>query len=482
EYSPRKFAHHLLDAETRMSVGGMDITGNGIKSLTTGSEESLFNNSEWLLAAHTASVHKRIYNNEANAALHKHIATLGTDRDNPGVGYVLEEGETPKPGYMRVGSFVDGKEQAVALMNEIAVPWTADNPVLRHDAANALRIVSGGAFKRLAVTGINPAFALSNLPRDIAHVLVLTDTYSNALPIGLAQLTADIKKVSADVWQRKGRYTEYINEGGGMDFLTYQGKPLTGGDVSLEQSIGDRVMHVAGYLNETSELLVRIAIREREITKRTAAFAKAHGRAPSKEELADIKREATAKAREQMDFGQGGQTAKFIDNLIPYFNATLQGTRVMVRTARTDPKRFAAKLAQLGAFSVALVLYNMRFDEWDEVPDHEKENNFIIFLPFTRTDENGHVRRMYLKIPKSQDQRAFAGAFEGMAEFAKTGKFPTKRSTHAFYEALPIKPTTPLDIPLVDAMNTYLSNYDRFHDTEVSRGYKKVEPWKEYTP
>ena len=482
EYSPRKFIHHMLDAETRMSVGGMDITGNGIKNLTTGSEESLYNNSEWLLAAHALSTYKRIYNNEANKALHAHIATLGTHHDNPGVGYVLREGETSRPGYTRIGSFVDGKEQAVAVMNEIAVPWTTNDPVIRRDAANAIRIVTGGAFKRLAITGANPAFALSNVPRDIAHALLFTDTYSNALPVALAQIGADIKAVSADVWGRKGRYAEYINEGGGMDLLTHQGRPLTGASVSMEKGIGERVLHVAGYINETSELLVRLAIREREIRKAVAAYERANGAAPGRKALADIKRMATAKAREQMDFSQGGEWSKAIDTFIPYFNATLQGTRVMARSMRNDPTRFAVKLAQLGALSVALVLYNMDFDEWDEVPDHEKENNFIIFLPFMRTGRNGQKQRMYLKIPKSQDQRAFAGGFEGMTEWANGGKFPTKRSIHTLLEAAPIKPDFILDIPLADAMYAYATGFDRFHGDFISHRMRPVEPWKEYRP
>ncbi|HRT54770.1 MAG TPA: hypothetical protein P5291_11845, partial [Flavobacteriales bacterium] len=359
-----------LDACQRLGVGMVigttDVSRTGIKRLLDGSNEALFNNSEWLLANQVASTHKLVFNNRANKALYKWAVTEG----DPEVAYPLQEGEEPRSGFQAISHFAGGHMIKVAVRNEIATPWLQSDAALRPDLANAIRVVTGGSLFRVMVTGANLTFAFRNFPRDVGHVLMFTNTYSNMLPRALAEMGLDLAKVSGDAFKRKGRYQEYMEEGGSMDFLTRQGRPLTSKEsifskdgLLRRKTIAERgldgFMHFAGYINETSEIVVRLAVREREISKLTDAFVLEKGREPDASELKWIKEQATAKAREYMDFNQGGEWAKAVDSAIPYLNAGFQGTRVMARYIKTNPKVFAWKMAQLSALTAMIMAHNL---------------------------------------------------------------------------------------------------------------------------
>ena len=135
--------------------------------------------------------------------------------------------------------------------------------------ANTLRIVSGGAIVKPLATGYNPAFALANIPMDIVHMfLAQSGDYSSVLPMYLGQYGRDVLTVLPDTIMRKGRYRDYINEGGWFDFLTQQGQEflnLSGGAryVQRHQPKLKLLRDSLGYINQTSEVISRLAHRER---------------------------------------------------------------------------------------------------------------------------------------------------------------------------------------------------------------------------
>ena len=137
----------------------------------------------------------------------------------------------------------------------------------------------------------------------------------------------------------KGRATDYIKQGGGMDTLTRQGAAVDAlpseasfGAVEGGRGLRDAMkgaISVFGKIGQTSEMAMRLALRER---------AMKNGATPE---------EATWIARNYIDFAKGGAATKYADQAVPYLNAAVQGTRGTLRAFKTDPKTASFKAAQL---------------------------------------------------------------------------------------------------------------------------------------
>jgi hypothetical protein len=306
-------------------------------------------------------------------------------------------------------------------------------------------------------TGINPEFALTNLPRDVAHIWLTTQEYSPHLPKFLAQFAKDALVVSKDAFSRKGRWVDYLNEGGGMEFLTHQGQAQ-----ALKGSIGE-MQKVLGYVGETSEILGRLALRERAILNGKTA------------------EEATWIARNYLDFSQGGSWSKAIDVAIPYLNASIQGTRGIVRAATDNPGIFAYKSAQIGTLAMGLYMANrtQNPEAWNQVSPRDKINNWIITTPFSYKDKDGNRKHLYFKIAKDQGQRVMASVFEGLMAKYMGDKVDGEMIAQAAQDFIPIIPTETLP-PAMDAILGYATNKDFWRMEDIWKG-PQVEAYAEQT-
>jgi hypothetical protein len=499
DYSPRVFLEYLIDdvesGSGLASGGGKNVGKGDIKSLSDGDVNSLFHNAEWLLATNVLATSRSVFHNRANRSLYDFA------KANPNNGFIeiqqpnginKETGQPtykdPKSDQRQVQFFEDGVRKSMLVSRDFGESWNNNNPLLSPQFANAIRLGSGGTIKRLFATGINPLFALSNFPRDVAHALFFTNAYSPTFPIALAQISGDLVRTAKDAWKpsrgsdKKGRYYKYLEQGGGMDYLSTQGLPFEQ-QTLLQSSTTDAInalISTVGYINQSSEIWVRLAIRERETNKGIAKFAKDNGRMPSLEERAVIEEGATEVSRSQMDFSQGGSWAKALDSLIPYLNASLQGLRVSGRYARENPKVFAYKIAQALAISAAIAAYNMRFkDDYDDLDDEEKNRNIIFMLDLTKTVD-GKKGRAYIRIPKNQSSQWIFAMGELMGESMVDGKFRMRNGMSTLETIAP--PLNPQNIPLVDALFMYQTGYDRFKGKYVVSPDYKGKPYAEYDP
>ncbi|MCP4646427.1 MAG: hypothetical protein GY852_01660, partial [bacterium] len=224
------------------------------------------------------------------------------------------------------------------------------------------------------------------------------------LPVAWAQQAQDIARVAGDVIKRKGRVTDYIKEGGGMEFLSQQGQ-LQRKPWEPQTAMGESIQQMGkflGWAGETSELWIRIALRER---------AMRNGKSST---------EATHVARNYMDFAQGGTWTKAADSAIPYLNAGIVGTRGIFRAFKDDPKIAAFKAAQVMSLGFGLAYWNqmMNPEANEEISDREKSGKFNITTPWTWKDRDGNKRHVYFTIAKDHGQRAFATIGEEMANMA----------------------------------------------------------------
>jgi len=171
-----------------------------------------------------------------------------------------------------------------------------------------------------------------------------------------------MKTVMADAIGRKGRYLDFVEEGGSMEFLSDQGKFMASKlnkQYSTTKATAKEVGDALGYIGNSSEVLMRLAMRERAIKNGVAQFKKENGRGPNKKEMKEIQRDATATARSYVDFNQGGWVAKAANNLIPYLNAGIQVASTSARAIKKNPKAWGTKVAQIAGVAASIAAWNM---------------------------------------------------------------------------------------------------------------------------
>lgn len=490
DYSPRRFIQHI-DPERTYTFAGKKITvrDSGIKALDEGSYRALENNSHSLLAQVVTRTQTRIFRNEANRALYE-LAKQMPDNKVVRLAKVIKvtkKGEPvyekPPAGFEEIGVMVDGQSRPMLIPSGLAREWVTMDPAISSQMANIIGWVSGAKILRPMATGLNPEFALTNLPRDIAHAWITTHEYSSHLPIATAQMIKtygkttpealgfhpikgvkalltgkDYKTVWQDTFNRQGAWLDYINEGGGMGFLTHQGRMVKTGTGKLST-----LQNVLGYLGETSEIWTRLALRERALR---------NGKPPH---------EATWIARNYLDFSQGGWLAKGVDTGVPYLNASIQGTRGIFRAAKEKPVEFVYKVAEVGTLATGLYLANRHSnpDAWEAISAYDKANNFIITTPLSYVDEEGNKRHLYFRVAKDQSQKLICTIFENLMAKHLGEEIDVEEVTHAAKQLITIIPTEAVP-PTMDAMLGYFANEDFWRNDDIWRG-PEIESAQEYT-
>lgn len=465
-YSPRQFIQ-FLDPETTYTVGGKKITvpDSGIKSLDEGSYGLLEKDSSKLLAQVITRTQARIFKNKANKSLYR-LAQEIPDNGVVKLAKVTKTTEDGKPvyqtaphGYDKIKVMIDGQAKEMLMPTEMAQEWIVRDPILMTSQATFLKWASGSAILKPMATGLNPEFALTNIPRDLAHIWITdyNSIYSKHLPVYTAQMFTDLATVAKDAVTRKGRYTDYTSEGGGMDFLTHQGR-IT----NQLQGFWNDLQKVFGWVGETSEIVTRLALRERGI------------KAGLKPE------EATYRARNYLDFSQGGSMAKAADTMIPYLNASIQGTRGIFQSATRNPAVFSYKVAQIGTLATSLYFMNkvMNQEALDQVSSVDKRNNWIITTPFQFQDKDNNKRFVVIKIAKDQGQRLFASIFEAIAQKSIGDDIDVDQITSSVGDFIPILPQSMIP-PTMDAIIGYAANKDFWRNEDIWKG-GKVAPQEEY--
>lgn len=454
DYSPRRFLKFLDPDRVSFNAQGGRITvpDSGLKRLEEGSFGLMETDSSMLLSQVISRTQARIFRNRANQALHR-LAEI-----NPKNGIVsLAKPTDPSKSVETVSVMVEGIKREMFMPSEFAREWLVRDPEVSMVLAETLGWLSGSKILKPMATGLNPGFAFTNIFRDIAHAWLVTKEFSSFLPKAIVQIGRNTSSIFKDAMLRKGTYLDYMNEGGGMEFLTHQGRIVN----PVKGMLG-KMQTVMGYVGETSEILGRLMLRQQAIRNGKSA------------------REATWIARNYLDFSQGGSAAKAVDTAVPYLNAGIQGTRGIIRAGIQDPAVFTYKAAQIGTLATGLYLANkqMNAEGWAQISDRDKVNNWIIMTPFSFTDKNGDKSHVYFKIAKDQGQRLFATAFEnGMARYMG-------EEINAVQVAQSIKDFIPANIttlpPTISAMLGYLANKDFWLLEDVWKGHEDIEAGAEY--
>lgn len=475
EYSPREFINRIDPINSPVSkLTKISVTESGIHPLSKGEAGALRTDVRELAAQVAVRTTNRIMRNNANRALYK----LAEQVPQNGVAILpkkikhTQKGKVGKinipKGFVRVDAMIDGKQQPILMDEKFALEWVVSNPAMNRSMANALRVVSGSALVRPLATGYNPAFILTNMPRDLVHVWLVSSEYSpNAFRFA-GQLVKDLAKTRSDAWNKTGAYRDYIEQGGGMNFLTHQGLTQfesgilrSGARASVDPRL-KRLKSALGHLNEFSEIWTRLALRNRAL---------ANGKTPT---------EATWEARNYLDFSQGGLYVKGLDTVIPYLNAATQAVRGIVRGAKEHPAQFAAKIAQLQALEMGLSLANglVNPDADSQIPYDVKLRYWTVTTPFWFTDREGNKRHLYFTVRKDDSILPFTGMMTSLYEKYTRDRNPPNWFLKSITEAVPI-PGGNLTIPTLEAMYTYIANEDFWRDRDIWTRHR-VPPEQEF--
>lgn len=501
----------VFDRSATPILGGVktSVSDSGIQRLKKGTATDVYEASSEIMALETFNrLYGRIYRNRANR---EGLSLARTDPENPffRVKYKKEEltsraadlrsrlvveGEPPNivdaavnnllenkipPDFAvnRVKVYENGKPINLFLSPDMAQEWITSNAQLTYKYAQVIRWLTGAPLVRTFATGINWAFALRNLPRDMMQIWFTARTfrdgkyesvYSPTIPIAATQMTADMVRVFRDAVLKKGKYNDYIDDGGGMDLLTTQGRMFRKGK-HLDSGV-DKFYDFMGYPGNTSETMTRLMTRDRVIIN------EAKRRGISYEEAAkdkDIRRMATFAARDYMDFHQGGDIAKALDTGLPYLNARLVASRGMARAMFKDQKLVTAyKIAQFGALITGLYIGNQHLHPQTMEAlkgDQRTQGNLVFPLgdKFSFEDSKGQTRYPFFVLPIDQGMTFFKTVFEGATDLWLGNPIDVDRITTSLKNSSPVD-TTPMP-PTMSGAFGYLYNKDFWQNKDIRK-------------
>lgn len=127
------------------------------------------------------------------------------------------------------------------------------------------------------------------------------------------------------------------------------------------------------------------------------------------------------------DFARRGKDTKDLNLLFMFFNARIQGTvadfsRLAGATGKKEAVAAWARLSTIvGIPSVSLALLNNSpgyKEDYEAIPEWERDNNFMIPRDKFFTDEQGRRIRDYWRIPKREIVKVFGNLIESGTKFA----------------------------------------------------------------
>jgi hypothetical protein len=340
---------------------------------------------------------------------------------------VAKADRIPK-GWIPDNVFEGGGRKRIYIEPKFAKEWMRQTPEITSTAARTMRILTGMSAMKAGATGIMaPLFALKNLPRDIVHSLFATremvdgkwkTVYRITKPTTMFTYPKDIADVVGDAMFRRGSYLDYIDDGGGTKLLSIQGK-MFNNSFKVDNTF-DRIQNALTYLNETSEITTRLALRQHIIKARAKELGISIDEAMKNK---DIRREATFIANDQMPFHERGSMMSIGDSMLSYLSASISGARAFYRMFKDPNTRTESmlKLAAFGTVVVGLYLANkQRSPETMKEVQNDPATAGYMIIPFgdsfSYKDDKNRTRHRFIKIPIDQNLVFFKTLFEASTD------------------------------------------------------------------
>ncbi|WZE63588.1 tRNA methyltransferase [Maribacter phage Panino] len=365
--------------------------------------------------------------------------------------YALEKANTK--GYKPIYYYENGVANRIFIKEEFYNKFTdTSNQILNANGRENMSKLSGTRLVKTLATGENPLFFITNIPRDLAFALAFSKEYGSGyktvVPVEMAKLIMDFGRGIGQSLSKGSSYQKYIEYGGGMDFLTIQGRYGKQGIFNryMENKVAEKLVDVkqtAGVrgiewlrngmkrFNTASEFATRIAVFDRSIANQLKKMGVKDINSLTKEKQDLVYTKAVRSARELTDFNQGGKATKMLDAGMPYLNAATQGTRAAVENFKARPFESTYRILQITAgFSALGITFAFNYigvnkdTEDEEIADMTDQEiyfdtlkgvssydlrNYYIF-PKGRKDSKGNWE--YFRVAKAQSLSPFINTSE----------------------------------------------------------------------
>jgi len=481
DYSPTEFID-LIDPLQTYNIHGHKVTvrTSGVPFLERGKRGNVVMDSQLLLAEALVRSENLMFKNETLKSLH----TLAMEVPENKVvrpmpkGSVGKEGtpeayvkHTPS-GWTSLGVRQEGKQDFILMREDLAEQFVHRPQVMPEFVATMFRIGSGTAAIKATSTTYNPGFVVAGLPMDILHTWLATSRdYSSHLPAFAGQMALDLAATAKDAWTRGPKYQQALQEGLGSAFMTHEGRGFTG---LTERSVSvaerqmmpkfDKIKTALSYVNEAADIWVRMAHRERLLKQGVDSW------------------EATGRARNRLDYSAGGEFTRAVDTVLPYTNVAVQAISKVVQAGVKDKADLGIKLAWGAGAITSSVLANMIAspETWQQIPTSDKIRSLPITFgdQFYIVDPDGNKRYLYMPGVRLDAVVAPVAAtiIAGLEE-AEYGRMPDQVLSKSFANLNPV-----LEFqapPVIEAVKTYLSNFDAFTGRPITPHAGQVLPQNE---
>ena len=336
----------------------------------------------------------------------------------------------------------NGKKVSYQCLQELYEPIVGYN----EDAANmVLSMMSIPArCLRLGAT-ISPTFAIRNMIRDTFFAGIASkngfvpvyDTIRGAYALrNKPEMRAQFEAMGV------GMYTFYGNEINASKKL---------GDLQIKEpeTLAQWVKEILTHPFAGTYKALGAFSEFSEQSTRMGEFQRALANGKSLEEAARDARNLT------IDFSRHGSWGKHVNRVVPFFNAAVQGTDMMVRLLHKDFVGTSLKLAKYIILpSIALWAWNRDKDWWKELDPEMKNTGWFVETPA------GIVR-----LPKPQEAGVlFGSGIEALLEQAyKRDPKAMKNWAHAFIDAIKPNIVPTVFLPLMENA----ANYSYFRGNNI---------------
>lgn len=403
------------------------------------------------------------------------------------VGEYIEEVDNSKPNDKTTITFYENGERKYLQTDPDIVK--AVNNMGREESNWVLRLLHGPAkIARACFTTINPSFALRNLIRDSTDATIYSKYGFKPWDFVRGFLHAVHRDEMFYEWLSSGAaQASAISLDRDYTQATLNQMTKTWKERLLSKKFLPAILEGMQMVGEYSEYGTRIAVYERAKKK----LAGENGPHPAAYDLAS----AALESRDTADFARGGRGSRHLNNVVVFANASIQGFDKFFRTFdfrkpyRKESMKALARLFLCGMLP-ALLLAGIHSgdDWWEELPDWQKETNWIL----------GKVGNTIIRIPKGQDiglrffsnliEKAmdrskhkagdyFKPVWDSLPDMIPTALLPIIEATanHSYFTGAPVVPKYQEKLPAYLQFGNETSSFAKFVGKVIGVSPRKVE-------
>ena len=445
-YAPFLVLKHLEDSESTSATGQRIDTTKQLAQMITGIDDTDFRLGNFIDAAY-----ERILTGYMLADKNLKMQELYALAQIDETGLVRELKET-KVGAKKtvrekadheVSVFVDGEQKHLAVNREVARSIEGLNAQTTGKVAKAL--AAGSRMMKAGATTWNMAFQVVNLFAADIPRLAMVSKYGFRSPVDLIRMPLDYvygmySSITGNFGKPNALYKDFLNSGAARSTMQREMTPSlfeTQIDESglLRNKPGQRKFEptlkglfaligtLANSIEETSKVVgLRRGMRIEKLAKMTPE--------QQRERMGEIVAEVRNFAGSP-DFARQGAITKAANlNLVfMYFNARIQGVAADLgrlvgkdggKNAAIAQARLAAAVGIPTATLWALNNSDEYKEDYEEIPEKDKENYWHIPTDQFFVNDDGKRVRDYYRIPKREVNKLYANVVESSLKFLET--------------------------------------------------------------